>query len=403
MIETNSVFTTPGSAAGYFYQARLALLECLRFLYEETGIEVAIERFDDVSFEKQGQPLELLQTKHHIKSQGDLTDMSVDLWKTLRIWSEYPKDDPSLPGRIRLALITTAIAPDGSAASFLRAPGQGPHERNPAEAEALLVAAAQSSTNAVLKPAFGAFLALAPELRRALVNAIEVIDSAPVLTDLEKAIEERLKLLAPRGKHAQARERLEGWWWPRILKALQLGGTISITELEAKIDDIRDMMKRDALPMDMEHAEPGADELTAFDEMTFVRQLHTIGTGNNRIEFAKRDYYRAFTQRSRWTRLNLLFDGEMGLFEKQLIEEWGPRFHKMCEDLEEGADEKSVQRAGQDLYHWVETQARFPFRTVTARFITVGSYHMLSNEERVGWHRDYATLVKNPEGKPDGK
>ena len=107
-----------------------------------------------------------------------------------------------------------------------------------------------------------------------------------------------LKGLAPRGKHAEARELLEGWWWPRIFKALQAAGTIPITELEAKIDDIREMMKRDALPVDMEGAEPPPEELAAFDEMTFVRQLRSVGTGDNRIQFAKRDYYRAFAQRS---------------------------------------------------------------------------------------------------------
>ena len=47
-------------------------------------------------------------------------------------------------------------------------------------------------------------------------------------------------------------------------------------------------------------------------------------------------------------------------------------------------------------------QARFPFRTVTSRFISVGSYHMLANEVRVGWHRDYLRLLK-PAGDGDGE
>jgi hypothetical protein len=127
-----------------------------------------------------------------------------------------------------------------------------------------------------------------------------------------------------------------------------------------------------------------------------------VGTGDNRIQFAKRDYYRAFTQRSKWARLNLLFDGEMSRFEKTLVEEWQPKFHKMCDDLCKEIDAKAVQRAGQELYHWVETQARFPFRTVTARFISVGSYHMLANEVRVGWHRDYVSLLR-PAGESDGE
>jgi hypothetical protein len=49
------------------------------------------------------------------------------------------------------------------------------------------------------------------------------------------------------------------------------------------------------------------------------------------------------------------------------------------------------RRAGQELYSWVEADARFPFRTVTQRFLTVGSYHILANDLRVGWHPDYET------------
>jgi hypothetical protein len=86
-------------------------------------------------------------------------------------------------------------------------------------------------------------------MRQALLKAVEVIDRAPVLTELEAVLEDCLRLIAPRGKASAARELLEGWWWPRICRALQEGGgTISILELEAKLDDIRDAMKRDALP-----------------------------------------------------------------------------------------------------------------------------------------------------------
>ena len=169
-------------------------------------------------------------------------------------------------------------------------------------------------------------------------------------------------------------------------------------ELEAKLDDIRELMKRDALPTDMEDVEPPAAELQALEEMNFVRQLQAVGTGGNRVEFAKRDYYRASTQRSKWARLSLLVDGEAERFERMLIEEWQPRFHKMCDGLEAKAKPSAVRNAGQELYYWVETEARFPFRTVTSRFISVGSYHILANDFRVGWHRDYAKMRKPDEG-----
>ncbi|MFX4554821.1 hypothetical protein ABTB05_19400, partial [Acinetobacter baumannii] len=79
----------------------------------------------------------------------------------------------------------------------------------------LLVSAAESSENKTLKDAFAAFQKLTPQMRNSLLNAVEVLDQSPVITELETAIEERLKLIAPRGKASVARQMLEGWWWPR--------------------------------------------------------------------------------------------------------------------------------------------------------------------------------------------
>jgi hypothetical protein len=393
------VFTAPSAAAGYYYQARLALFESLRLANGPDAVDVAIERLDDISFELNGKPLELLQTKHHINKVGDLTDKSPDLWKTIRSWSEATKAKPSLPGQTRLALITTGQAPSLSAASFLR-PGE---DRDVDRAESLLVEAARSSDNQALKEAFAAFESLAPDMRKSLLRAIEVLDQAPVLAELETSIEDRLRLIAPRGKAAIARELLEGWWWPRICRALQEGGgLISILELETKLDDIRDALKRDALPINMEHVEPLETELEVLNEMTFVGQLLHVGVGDNQVQYAKRDYYRAFTQRSQWIRQNLLFDGEVARFEKILIEEWQPRFESMCSRLAPEVDDRMIRQAGQELYYWVETEARFPFRTVSARFLNVGSYHILANELRLGWHRDYASLFPTQANEPSG-
>ncbi len=403
-MDAKPIHSAAQSAAGYFYQARLALAEVLRYAYKDSGIDVAVEKLDDVSFEKNGSALEFLQTKHHIEKCGDLTDSSVDLWKTLRIWSEATKDDPSLPGRTRFALVTTAQAPDGSAASYLRPAGVG--VRDPAKAEAILMAAGTASKNADLAKSIAAFSVLTPDIRKSLVSAIEIIDRAPHIDEIGVVlIEERLRMIAPRGKAVLAREQLEGWWWPRICAALQAKtpGTISVLEVEQKLDDVRDSIRRDALPLDMEHVDPTQAELDTLDEMRFVRQLQAIGIGTNRLQFAKRDFYRASVQRSRWARQLLLFDGEVGRFEKTLIEEWQPRFAQMCDSLAEGCSESALCNAGQNLYGWVETDARFPIRATVSRFLNVGSYHILSDDLRVGWHRDFQILhVDNRDGGSNG-
>ena len=398
MSEAQAVHSAAPSAAGYLYQARLALLEALRYVYVDSDIEIAIEKLDDVSFEKDGNALELLQTKHHLTRSGDLTDRSVDLWKTLGTWAEMVKADPSLPRRTRFALITTGRAPNGSAASYLR-PADASN-RDPAKAETMLVRAGNASTNRTLDKAIAAFRALAPEMRKALVGAIEIIDGAPLISDMESLAEGRLRMIASRGKAALAREQLEGWWWPRICAALQAEtpGTISVLEVEQKLDDIRESLKRDALPLDMEDADPSQEELDMLDEMRFVRQLQCIGIGANRLQYAKRDFYRASAQRSQWARQKLLVDDEVGRFDRTLFEEWQPRYEQMRDGLSEGSQETAVREAGHKLYGWVEADARFPLRTTVSRFLNVGSYHILADDLRVGWHRDYETLCGDMDG-----
>jgi hypothetical protein len=403
MSQVKTVHSAAQSAAGYLYQARLALAECLRYAYGDASVEIAIEKLDDVSFEKDGTALELLQTKHHLKKAGDLSDHSVDLWKTLRVWAQAVKADPSLPGRTRFALITTANAPDGSAAALLRPAGTGSAVRDPEAAETLLMKAATGSQNSILKKAVEAFTELSPAIRKSVVSAIEVLDRAPLIPDLGAAIEERLRMIAPRGKTALAREQLEGWWWPRICATLraQTSATIPVLEVEQKLDDIREGFKRDALPLDMQDAELSPEGLGSLDEMRFIRQLQSVGVSSRRLQYAKRDFYRASAQRSRWVRESLLFDGEVGRFEQQLIEEWQPRFAQMCEGLATSSNDAMLQTAGRQLYSWVENDARFPIRTQTVRFLTVGSYHILAEDLRVGWHRDFETLHADEPGPAD--
>lgn len=385
---------------GYLYQARLALLLCVPYVNSRVEVEVSIERLDDVSFEKAGTPFELLQTKHHIDRVASLTNASADLWKTLRVWAIAAKQDPSLPSRARLALVTTGAAPEGSAAALLRpaAAYQAGAKRDPKTANEILTKVAQTSTNEALEPAFSAFLALAVPMRSALLSAVEVLDNQSSITDLEIELEHALRLVAPAGKAAAAREMLEGWWWPYVCAALTVSPPtpIPIGLVEAKFDDIRDMLKRNSLVADFEHVEPDEAKIAEYDGFRFVRQLQVIGLGGNRVRFAKRDFYRAFAQRSKWTREHVVLDDEVEKFERRLLEEWQPRFVAMCDAYGvSDPDEAALRQDGQALYQWVENEARFPFRSLTARFLNVGSYHILANELRVGWHRDYASLCED--------
>ena len=111
-----SNFSADASALGYLFQIRAALLLFLRQGKEHPDLAISIEKFDDISFEKDGTPTELIQTKHHINTVASLSDASPDLWKTLRIWSLSIAEKKLDLAEIKLTLITTSQAPDDSAA-----------------------------------------------------------------------------------------------------------------------------------------------------------------------------------------------------------------------------------------------------------------------------------------------
>ena len=91
----NTSFSAAPAVAGYLYQARLALLLSITFVNSGADLNVAIEKLDDISFEMDGTPIDLLQTKHHVDRVANLTDASADLWKRCvygrRLLQEIPR------------------------------------------------------------------------------------------------------------------------------------------------------------------------------------------------------------------------------------------------------------------------------------------------------------------------
>lgn len=158
-MQDRSQYSAAASLLGYIYQCRLALLESLKRLKSDPDIAVAIETLDDVVFEKDGSPTEVIQVKHHIARKANLTNASSDLWKTIRIWCDLFSGGLSEENSI-LCLMTTEEAAENSAASHLRIEG-----RNIAKAENLLLQTSQTSSNESNKDGYQKFNSLTPGQR----------------------------------------------------------------------------------------------------------------------------------------------------------------------------------------------------------------------------------------------
>jgi len=388
---SNQFSATP-SLLGYLYQCRVALLESIKKLRNDIDFLVYIEILDDVAFETGPNVYELFQTKHHINQKGDLTDASSDLWKTIRIWSEG-YSSKSIPQDSSLFLITTSQISENSIAWYLK---QG-DTRNTAQALSAMNSVVNTSTNKANISAYDVFRKLSQDQKNDLVNSITIIDSFPSITVIEEHLKQELFYAVEKKHLSPFLSRLEGWWLKRVIRQLTstTKSPILDKELYGELNDLREQFKQDNLPIDDDIISYSIDSMDEYTNEIFVNQLRLIEINNKRILHAIINYYRAFNQRSRWIKDDLLMVGELEKFEKLLLEEWEIRFEQMVDEIGDSAADKAKIEAAQALYKWVESGTLRQIRSnVTEPFIARGSYQILSNEQRIWWHPDFKERIK---------
>ena len=388
----HSAYSASSSVLGYLYQVRYALLEALHRLRKEQVFNVFIETLDDVIFEKEGEPPELLQTKHHLKKAANLTDSSPDIWKTIRIWSEAVTRG-TVPEGTLFFLVTTAQASKGSAAHYLRSGAS----RNTENALQHFNSTADSSSNRDNYSAYQAYRSLNLDQRRQLLESTFIIDNVPHIRNLDSEFKQ-VVFFAVELRHLESfLQRLEGWWYRRVIKHLidDSDKPILSEELNAETASLREQFKQDNLPIDDDVLSASVDA-SGYQKRLFVQQLQLIEIGNRRIYHAIRNYYRAFEQRSRWVREDLLLVGDLERYEDRLVEEWDVHFQQMQDDLGADATEDAKKASARALYMWVETELHPQIRTgVTESFISRGSYQILSDAQRVGWHLEFKERLRH--------
>jgi len=398
---TTSPFAAVNPALGYLYQVRSALLWSLQKLRFDESFQVSVEVLDDVAFESDiGDPSTFLQTKHHASRMAALTDSCSDLWKTLRVWIEGSAAH-HIPSTASLQLVTTGIAPANSAASKLKLSG-----RDVAGARAQLDVIARTSTNTTNSAAYQAYESLNAQQRLALLERVIVIDSAPTITDLDEDLRTVIFWAVDRGHQNSFLDRLEGWWLRRVIAQLTSthGARIASVEIESEMSDLRDQFRQDSLPIDGDLLDFVLDDTTtaAHQHYQFVKQLEIIDAGRRRVASAIRDFYRAYEQRSRWVREDLVVALDISRYEKRLSEEWENVFDAMCDEVGEAATDVEKKAAARSVLQWAERASISIRPGVTEPFLCRGSLHMIADERRIGWHPDFRTLLDSAISSPGG-
>ncbi len=385
MSADNSQFSASEPALGYFYQPRYALLQLLR-LPEET--RCFIEKDDDIDFTDAQEGRILASLKH--KAPGDtLTDLSPDFWKSVRIWLDYYLKENSLTSSASFFLFTTGSVAVGSfLVNFL--PNAPKDESLP---ELLTKVLAQSKSKTIKKTK-DLLETLPKDKWQDFFRRISIFDNQERIQDIPKLIiNEKLRAVRPQFRKP-VYERLEGWWNNACIELLsgQRIEPLRGSEVSEMLSFIAEQFREDNLPIDFEHSEPEDGVNPEFDNRNFVNQLRAIGLHSDRLRRAILDYYRAFEQRGSWLRENVMLSGgELEQFDDRLVDEWARLREIVFEELADDSPEELLQATGRKLINNLSTSnhPNLRIRTgVTATFVTMGSYHMLANEEapRVHWH-----------------
>jgi len=381
-----STFSAAPSMLGYLYQVRVALLWALRQC-KIGEFSASIETLDDVSFDHDGDPIAVLQTKHSVHSAAGLGDLSPELWKTLRVWM-IGQSSGEIPAGAARFLISTASTTAGTACAVLSLDSSG---RDVSVACTRLMDAARTSTNAELKDAFDAFRSLKAVDRERLLSRIFVVANQSNADEIASRLHEELYYVSLHYQE-QAVQMLEGWWFRRVVHELVHNGAgIPRAELESQISDIQESLKRDALPVDgeIDSLMVALEQLPEFSGRPFYKQVEMVGAGPRRIRNAITSYLQAFRQRSAWTRDELLFDADLRQYDERLIREWALLRDQVCDEMGTEPGEEEMAKAGRAILKWAE-DAPIPIRSgVVVPWVCRGSLHMLAEDRKVGWHPDF--------------
>ncbi len=390
-----SYHEAPQQMAGYLYQVVQSLLLLLDS--DDPSYSICIEKFDDIAFIENGSPKDLIQVKHHKNRQGNLSDLSVDLWRSISSWCDAIRNYDLDIVSTNFIIITTASATNDSIAWYL---SQNQKQRNVDTAIKKIQTITKKKSNVVQK-FIDNFQSLSKIQQEQLISQIFIIDNSCKLIDYRTELKKRLRLGTLPKYLESICDELEGWWFQKAISFLceEDVNCIKQREVQAKLYDIFQSYQDDNLPITIDsNISPTAEEIRelGMDTRIFLEQLKLICLTDKRMQLALKDYYNAYRQKAMWIREELLYVNDLENYEKRLIDEWERLFEISKEHLERfNKDEQRRIEEGRELYNKIQDLDIKIKDRVSSPFIMRGSYQQLSNELKVGWHVDFYKRLYN--------
>lgn len=397
---------------GYLYQCELALLELAERGWDNATIEVRMELLDDIEFldPETHTPLELLQAKHR-EAAGPLSETGKDFWRSVASWIDALKAlaHPSAATMPLLRLVSTQVAPKDTFFHLLRSGPDRDVRKALTRMEQIAADADGPGTTAKDRDLF---MALAPERRYQLVNAMIVHDGAPVMSDLNPSLAKELGITP--SDHAEAAlDAIKGWWYRMAVELLErknpqrMRASVGAQELACLRDEVLHRYAEKDLPITETLRNLTEAELAGYEDRLVVSQMRWIDLPDDEIAMHLRSYHHARAQRSAWLRTFKITPERLEEYEQELHYEWERTFRRHTRRLRDGTPDAERQEVGQQvLDDTMDKVAGKPARhgSTTAAWIGHGALHGLADQadtahpdRALGWHPDYTDLCNKRE------
>jgi hypothetical protein len=389
------------SALGFYFQTLFAL----EILVRETAdnAAVAIEQLDDVELRADGQKL-LYQLKHSIsESPPPITLKSRALWKTIKVWIDILPNLSLFETTFHLVAVG-AISDESPLNALLSFASDRAalvcdlieEAKRVVNAHGAAIAAKTAAPYLDRIEGCKAFLNLTNTEQQNFVRRIIIKPNSPTIGEIEERISNCLLFLPVIQRMPVARRMVE-WWDREVIYSLcgQRDRIISRAELQQKIMSIVGDLEEGKLVAEFEGAALPDDYQP---NSMLIRQIELVRGGVSDITKAIREEWRAREQRSRWMSTNSAMASIINDYDRLLTEHWHDRHSQIVEDCVGSNDDKRCE-VGLELLRWTHNDAPSLVRPIandwSAHYYVRGSYQVLAINCTVGWHPNYAELLKD--------
>ena len=378
----------PGQLFGYSLQFPRALL---RLLQSGMGTKIGVEVCGDVSvFFPEG----IILTEE-VKSsllRDVLTDTSINLWKTFYNWINAIINNEFNVETDKFILYTNHTVSDNSIVLKLDRAKESKDINSIVQVSLNKLEKISKEQNVfkymnfVLKTNIHIFKEIIPNFELITDNkADDVYDS--IRNEIRKKIvqEPQIEYLL---------NFLTGWLQTTINQRIASGkpAIISFSEFESHFLQLftRIRSKQELIDYALSKI-PARDELIrkASKRPVYVRQLEIIKSSQDEIIEAVSDYFRADTNRQEWIEKAIIDENSMQDFQDRLYSFYQNSKRQICLT---GSRETPENQGQLLLLECKKRQERIanidpPDKTVQ------GSYHVLADEPRLGWHPNWENLL----------